>query len=297
MKIRVLSDLHLEFHNPLSPVAQGVDVIVCADDLAPIYTGAVRCAAEEWASARHILYVPGNHEYYGTDIDRARKQLAEECARQGVTLLGHRRDRHRRRALHRGRRSGPTSSSMVSPESRGHTAQALGGFPISTVGSDTREEPVGSRRTSRSGATGRSARSSRPSSRLRNATTRPQSVITHHAPTPRSISPRFCGNALNPRLRLEPRGDNRQAPARALDQKGRSSGNRIRGIESKGRAAVRAEKRNRTFEPLDETIGATAEGVESDDSVAGDVREALSGSRGRGRRGHTKAGPVPQWDR
>ena len=32
-------------------------------------------------------------------------------------------------------------------------------------------------------------------------------------------------------------------------------GNRIRGIESKGRAAVRAEKRNRTFEPLDETIG------------------------------------------
>ena len=32
-------------------------------------------------------------------------------------------------------------------------------------------------------------------------------------------------------------------------------GNRIRGIESKGRAAVRAEKRKRTFEPLDETIG------------------------------------------
>ena len=32
-------------------------------------------------------------------------------------------------------------------------------------------------------------------------------------------------------------------------------GNRIRGIESKGRAAVCAEKRKRTFEPLDETIG------------------------------------------
>ena len=30
---------------------------------------------------------------------------------------------------------------------------------------------------------------------------------------------------------------------------------RIRALESKGRAALRAEKRKRTFEPLDETIG------------------------------------------
>ena len=46
MKIQVLSDLHLEFHNPLPVLADGVDVIVCAGDLAPINTGAVRYAAE-----------------------------------------------------------------------------------------------------------------------------------------------------------------------------------------------------------------------------------------------------------
>ena len=87
MRIQVVSDLHLEFHNPLPPVADGVDVIVCAGDLAPIGTGAVRYAAEEWAEARHILYVPGNHEFYGTDIARARNQLTEECYSLGITLL------------------------------------------------------------------------------------------------------------------------------------------------------------------------------------------------------------------
>ena len=47
----------------------------------------MRYAAEEWVGARHILYVPGNHEFHGADIDRARKQLAEERARHGITLL------------------------------------------------------------------------------------------------------------------------------------------------------------------------------------------------------------------
>ena len=90
MRIQVVSDLHLEFHNLLPPVVEDADVLVCAGDRAPIGTGAVRYAAEEWAEARHILYVPGNHEYYGTDIDRGRKQLAEECYpdfRNSVVIL------------------------------------------------------------------------------------------------------------------------------------------------------------------------------------------------------------------
>ena len=70
MRIQVVSDLHLEFHNLLPPVAEDAAVLVCAGGLAPIGTGAVRYAAEEWAEADNILYVPRNHEYYGTDIDR-----------------------------------------------------------------------------------------------------------------------------------------------------------------------------------------------------------------------------------
>ena len=87
MRIQVLSDLHLEFHNPLPGLADGVDVIVYAGDLAPVETGAVLYAAKEWADAGHILYVPGNHEYYGTDIDIARRLLAKQCRHLGITLL------------------------------------------------------------------------------------------------------------------------------------------------------------------------------------------------------------------
>ena len=58
MRIQVVSDLHLEFHNLLPPVAEGADVLVCAGDLAPIGAGAVRYAAEEWAEAKHIRPVP-----------------------------------------------------------------------------------------------------------------------------------------------------------------------------------------------------------------------------------------------
>ena len=87
MRIQVVSDLHPEFHNLVPPVAKGAEVLVCAGDLASIGASAVRYAAEAWAEARHIFYVPGNHEFSGTDIDRARKQLAEECARHGITLL------------------------------------------------------------------------------------------------------------------------------------------------------------------------------------------------------------------
>ncbi|MBM3346437.1 MAG: serine/threonine protein phosphatase [Betaproteobacteria bacterium] len=60
MRIRVLSDLHLEVSGFLPPPADA-DVVVLAGDVA---NGA---AAIDWA--RHafdvpVLYVPGNHEYY-----------------------------------------------------------------------------------------------------------------------------------------------------------------------------------------------------------------------------------------
>ena len=45
MRIQVVSDLHLEFHNRVPPLAEGADVVVCADDFAPVFThaSAERC--------------------------------------------------------------------------------------------------------------------------------------------------------------------------------------------------------------------------------------------------------------
>ena len=44
-------------------------------------------AADCDAGAAHILFVPGNHEFHGSDIEEARRLLARDCADCGVTLL------------------------------------------------------------------------------------------------------------------------------------------------------------------------------------------------------------------
>ena len=41
MKMQIVSDLHLEFHNAIPGLVDGVDAAVCAGDLAPVETGAV----------------------------------------------------------------------------------------------------------------------------------------------------------------------------------------------------------------------------------------------------------------
>ncbi len=63
MKIRVLSDLHLECDEPeIIPHTQA-DLIVLAGDIHNHAEG-IRWAAETFAENVPIVYVPGNHEYY-----------------------------------------------------------------------------------------------------------------------------------------------------------------------------------------------------------------------------------------
>ena len=87
MKIQVLSDLHLEHGGVLPEHHPEADVIVLAGDLAPYTEGLVNRVAERWSSAPHILYVLGNHEFYGTEIEETRTSLATECAKAGIHLL------------------------------------------------------------------------------------------------------------------------------------------------------------------------------------------------------------------
>ena len=87
MKIQILSDLHLEHGGVVPEHHPDADVIVLAGDLAPYTEGLVDQLAEHWSSAPHILYVLGNHEFYGTEIGETRARLAEECAGAGIHLL------------------------------------------------------------------------------------------------------------------------------------------------------------------------------------------------------------------
>jgi Icc-related predicted phosphoesterase len=65
MKLHILSDLHTEFA-AFEPPVTDADVIILAGDIG------VGIAGIEWATRQFpekpVIYVPGNHEYYGHDI-------------------------------------------------------------------------------------------------------------------------------------------------------------------------------------------------------------------------------------
>jgi predicted phosphodiesterase len=84
VKIRILSDLHLEFQD-WNPPATEADIIVLAGD---IHTGT---RGVEWAR-RHfpvtpVLYVPGNHEFYGRDLQETLADLQKAGRRFDVDVL------------------------------------------------------------------------------------------------------------------------------------------------------------------------------------------------------------------
>jgi len=89
MRLRVLSDLHLEHfdgHRELPPAE--ADVVVLAGDIHR------RAEGLAWARQQFpdlpILYVPGNHEFYGTSMPLLRQELALEAARYDIELLDNR---------------------------------------------------------------------------------------------------------------------------------------------------------------------------------------------------------------
>ena len=84
MKIRVLSDLHMEFA-PFDPPPADADVVVLAGDAAPGPRGL------EWARAAFgdtpVVYVAGNHEFYRHAIPKLTEELASAAEGTSVRFL------------------------------------------------------------------------------------------------------------------------------------------------------------------------------------------------------------------
>lgn len=87
MKLLVLSDLHNEFAEwepPRDAVAQA-DIVVLAGD---IHTGT---AGISWAlrhfSEKQIIYIAGNHEFYGGHWDKTLEELHRKAAEVGILFL------------------------------------------------------------------------------------------------------------------------------------------------------------------------------------------------------------------
>jgi Icc-related predicted phosphoesterase len=84
MRIRVLSDLHLEFAPVALPQVEA-DVVVLAGDAGPKRHGL------RWAQATFpdtpVLYVLGNHEYYGDVMPKLAGKLRELAVGSSVQVL------------------------------------------------------------------------------------------------------------------------------------------------------------------------------------------------------------------
>ena len=197
MKIRILSDLHLEFSN-WSQTPCDEDVVVLAGDIGEGRSGIAW--ARKYFPARPIVYVPGNHEYYGRDLDELREGLrasgrthdvhvldADEIVIDGVRFCG--------------------ATLWTDFELEGSDPKAVGramrncqegmtDFRVirrwgsSLRAEDTREIHLAQREWLRRALMGCTT--------LGTGFTGPTVVVTHHAPCARSIAPRFAGDPLNP---------------------------------------------------------------------------------------------------
>lgn len=87
MKLRILSDIHLEFA-AFDPPAVEADAVVLAGDIGEGLSGL------EWARDRfpreEILYVAGNHEFYGARLPDALSDLAVKAESLGIRFLENR---------------------------------------------------------------------------------------------------------------------------------------------------------------------------------------------------------------
>jgi len=193
VRLRILSDLHLGQAGLALPATQA-DVVVLAGDISRPQ------AAVDWALSSFdmpVLYVPGNHEFYGNAIGRTRDALRRLTEGTHIHLLD-----NDEITLHGVRFLGSTLWSnfdLQGPAERElaiHQAQALI-RDFSRIESDAEPGTAFSPADMEAlFARNRTWLSQQLEEGPSSADT-PTVVITHHAPSTRSIHPRFAGSPIN----------------------------------------------------------------------------------------------------
>jgi len=84
MRLRILSDLHLEFA-PFAAPAADADLVILAGDISTGLNGF------KWAQTNFpecpVLYVLGNHEFYGQKLQKLTEQLKEMAKGTNIQIL------------------------------------------------------------------------------------------------------------------------------------------------------------------------------------------------------------------
>lgn len=90
MRLWILSDLHLELTRgwdlPFASARPRFDVLVIAGDLIPRMERGVAWLIER-VTDRLVIYIAGNHEGYGCDVDRTVEKARQVAAGTSVTIL------------------------------------------------------------------------------------------------------------------------------------------------------------------------------------------------------------------
>ncbi|TPQ24622.1 metallophosphoesterase [Methylomonas koyamae] len=82
MRINYFSDVHLEFGDQALPDTDA-DIVVAAGDIGVFSQGV------EWLKAigKPVIYVAGNHEFYGYEYRQTLEMLREQCANTQIRFL------------------------------------------------------------------------------------------------------------------------------------------------------------------------------------------------------------------
>ena len=190
MKLNILSDLHLSC-GTLEVPRNDADVVVLAGDVARPKE------AVSWALgfAKPVLYVPGNHEFYGGGIVGAAEELKQLCAATNIHVLD-----NDQITIEGVRFLGTTLWTdlmlWTDGEQRALAMQEAQCFmrDFSRIHVD---EPMPRLFTPEDACALCRANVQWLESRLVEPHAGPTVVITHHAPSRQSIHPRFDGSLLN----------------------------------------------------------------------------------------------------
>jgi hypothetical protein len=83
MRLQLLSDLHLETETYAPEPAEDAELLVLAGDIDSEWLALDRFAG--WPVP--VVFVAGNHEFDGRDVDAASVALRERCTALGITML------------------------------------------------------------------------------------------------------------------------------------------------------------------------------------------------------------------
>lgn len=188
MRLHILSDLHLSAHG-MPPPEVTADVTILAGDIR-------RPAAEamQWAAdlGRPVLYVPGNHEFYGGAIPQVRQALARSAREYGIHLLD-----QGMLTIGGVRFVGATlwtDFALFGAENRGLAMATSAKFMRDFVAIRNAD---GSVFTPADAAALFAEQYAWLAAALAQSFAGPTVVVTHHAPTPRSVHPRFAESPVS----------------------------------------------------------------------------------------------------